>query len=87
MIRRRASSRPAHGTDNQGDRYSVQLVLSCARYQVPWEGAEARLRAAHERLEERAKEGQDLPRSFGIPRAGARLPKIGAKPHKSLSCS
>jgi hypothetical protein len=50
-------------------------VPSCARYQVPWEGAEARLRAAQERLEERAKEGQDLPRSFGMPRAGARLPK------------
>jgi hypothetical protein len=50
-------------------------VPSCARYQVPWEGAEARLRAAQERLEERAKEGQYLPRSFGMPRAGARLPK------------
>ncbi len=50
-------------------------IPSCARYQVPWEGAEARLRAAQERLEERAKEGQHLPRSFGMPRAGARLPE------------
>ncbi len=50
-------------------------IPSCARYGVPWEGAEARLRAAHERLEERAREGQHLPRSFGMPRAGARLPK------------
>ncbi|HYB00567.1 MAG TPA: AAA family ATPase, partial [Ktedonobacteraceae bacterium] len=40
-----------------------------------WEGAEARLRAAHERVIQRANEGQVLPRSMGIPRAGARLPK------------
>src|SRR6266700_1626573 len=50
-------------------------VPSCARYAVPWEGAEARLRVAQERLQERAKEGQHVSRSFGIPRAGARLPK------------
>ncbi len=42
---------------------------------VPWEGAEARLLAAHERVQERAKEGQVMPRSMGIPRAGARLPQ------------
>jgi hypothetical protein len=36
---------------------------------------EARLRAAHERLLQRAKEGQALPRSMGISRAGARLPE------------
>jgi len=41
---------------------------------LPGEGAEARLRAAHERAQQRAKEGQSLPRSMGIPRAGARLP-------------
>ena len=50
-------------------------IPSCARYQRYWEGAEARLQAAHERTKERAKEGQVLPRSMGIPRAGARLPK------------
>src|SRR5258708_38845111 len=48
---------------------------SCARYVVPWEGAEARLRAAHERVQERANEGQVMPRSMGISRAGARLPQ------------
>jgi hypothetical protein len=40
-----------------------------------WEGAELRLRAGMERLYQRAKEGQVLPRSVGIPRAGARLPE------------
>jgi hypothetical protein len=50
------------------------LIPSCARAVIPWEGAEARLRAAHERVQQRAKEGQPLPRSFGIPRAGARRP-------------
>jgi hypothetical protein len=50
-------------------------IPSCARYVVPWEGAEARLQAAHERATQRANEGQVVPRSMGIPRAGARLPK------------
>ncbi|MGZ6367740.1 MAG: AAA family ATPase, partial [Ktedonobacteraceae bacterium] len=50
-------------------------IPSCARYQRYWEGAEARLQAAYERVKERANEGQVLPRSMGIPRAGARLPK------------
>ena len=50
-------------------------IPSCARYAAYWEGAEARLRAAHERVVQRANEGQVLPRSMGIPRAGARLPK------------
>ena len=40
-----------------------------------WEGADLRLRAAVEVLVQRAKEGQTLPRSVGIPRAGARLPQ------------
>jgi hypothetical protein len=40
-----------------------------------WEGADLRLRAAVEVLQQRANEGQALPRSVGIPRAGARLPK------------
>ena len=50
-------------------------IPSCARYVVPWAGAEARLVAAHERAQQRANEGQVLPRSMGIPRAGARLPE------------
>ena len=45
--------------------------------QDTWEGAETRLRAAVEELIQRAKEGQSLPRSVGIPVARARL-------HKSL---
>jgi hypothetical protein len=40
-----------------------------------WEGAELRLRAAMERLYQRAREGQIVPRSVGITRAGARLPQ------------
>ena len=40
-----------------------------------WEGADLRLRAAVEVLQQRANEGQVLPRSVGIPRAGARLPE------------
>jgi len=40
-----------------------------------WEGADLRLRAAVEALQQRAKEGQVLPQSVGIPRAGVRLPK------------
>jgi hypothetical protein len=43
--------------------------------QDSWEGADLRLRAAVEVLQQRAKEGQALPRSVGIPRAGARLPQ------------
>ena len=43
-------------------------IPSCAWYVVPWEGAEARLVAAHERVIQRAKEGQVLPRSMGISR-------------------
>jgi len=42
-------------------------IPSCAQYVVPWEGAEARLKAAHEQVIQRAKEGQVLPRSMGIP--------------------
>ena len=48
-------------------------IPSCARYAAYWEGAEARLLAAHERTIQRANAGQVLPQSFGIPRAGARL--------------
>src|SRR5258708_36754845 len=56
------------------------LIPSCAQYVVPWEGAEARLRAAHERVKERANAGQTLPQSMGIPRARARLPKSRTEP-------
>jgi hypothetical protein len=48
---------------------------SHAQYQRYWESAEARLRAAWEEVYQRAKEGKTLPRSFGIPRARARLPR------------
>ncbi|EFH79902.1 transposase IS605 OrfB [Ktedonobacter racemifer DSM 44963] len=73
----------------QRDLYSAYLaayldpadpIPSCARYQGYWEGAEACLMAAHERAIQRAKEGQTLPRSFGIPRARARLPKSSGEP-------
>ncbi len=68
----------------QRDLYSAFLAAflsadhflpSCARYIVPWEGAEARLRAAHERVIQRANEGQQVPQSFGLARAGARRPQ------------
>src|SRR5260221_1353360 len=80
----------------QRDLYSAFLAAfldpaeplpSCARYVVPWEGAEARLRAAHERVKERAKEGQVLPQSMGIPRAGARLPESRSEPTQEPACS
>jgi hypothetical protein len=51
------------------------LIPSCAQAAIPWEASEARLRAVHERVLKRANEGQALPRSFGIPRAGARRPQ------------
>jgi hypothetical protein len=53
---------------------------SCARYMLPWEGAEARLRAAHERVQERARAGQVVPQSMGISRAGARRPQSPSEP-------
>jgi hypothetical protein len=54
---------------------AADFIPSRARYVVPWEGAEARLRAAHEQVIQRANEGQVMPRSMGAPRAGARLPE------------
>ncbi len=59
---------------------SANDLPSCARYVVPWDGAETRLRAAQERLLQRAKEGQVLPRSMGIPRARARQPQSLSQP-------
>jgi hypothetical protein len=73
----------------QRDLYSAFLVAyldpadpipSCARYVIPWEGAEARLRAVHERVQQRANEGQSLPRSMGISRARARRPGSRSEP-------
>jgi hypothetical protein len=57
-----------------------QLIPSCPQYVIPWEGAEARLRAGHERVIQRANEGQSLPRSMGIPRVGARRPQSLGEP-------
>jgi Putative transposase DNA-binding domain len=59
---------------------SANDLPSCARYMLPWEGAEARLRAAQERLLQRAKEGQVLPRSMGMPRVRARQPQSLSQP-------
>jgi transposase len=68
----------------QRDLYSAFLAAyldppdyhpSSARYHRYWEGAELRLRAALERLSQRANEGQILPRSVGITGARARLPQ------------
>jgi hypothetical protein len=49
-----------------------------------WEGAELRLRAAVEVLQQRANEGQVLPQSVGIPRARAHLLKSLAPNHQEL---
>jgi hypothetical protein len=49
-----------------------------------WEGAELRLRAEMERLQQRANERQPLPRSFGIPKAGARRLEILEHPRQEL---
>jgi len=73
----------------QRDLYSAFLAAyldpdhpdpSHARYQMYWESAEACLQAAWEAVNQRAKEGQLLPRSFGIPKAGARLPGSLSQP-------
>jgi len=56
------------------------LIPSCAQSVILWESAEARLQAAHERVLQRANEGQSLPRSMGVPRAGARRPQSLGEP-------
>jgi hypothetical protein len=56
------------------------LIPSCAQAVIPWEASEARLRAAHERVQQRANEGQSLPRSMGCARAGARRPGSLSEP-------
>jgi hypothetical protein len=73
----------------QRDLYSAFLAAyleapdshpSCAHYAAYWEGAEARLRAAHERVIQRAKAGQVVPQSMGVPRARVRLPQSPGEP-------
>jgi hypothetical protein len=61
-----------------------EIIPSSAQYMLYWESAELRLRAALEVLTQRAKEGQVLPRSVGISRAGARLPKNLANTQQEL---
>ena len=56
------------------------LIPSCAQSVILWESAEARLQAAHARVLQRANEGQSLPRSMGVPRAGARRPQSLGEP-------
>jgi transposase len=60
------------------------LVPSIA--QDSWESAETRLRAALEDVQQRANAGEALPQSFGIPRAGARLPRSLVSDHLELLC-
>jgi hypothetical protein len=55
--------------------------------QQDWEGAEPRLLTAVECLKQRANEGQILPRSMGIPRAGARQSKSLVDPQQERSAS
>jgi transposase len=62
----------------------AEPIPSCAQYVIGWEGAEARLRAAHERAMQRANAGQVLPQSFGIPRARARLLKSRSEATQEL---
>jgi len=49
-----------------------------------WEGAELRLRAAMESLQQRANAGESFPQSMGIPRAGARRLKSLGSPQQEL---
>src|SRR5260370_12657459 len=77
----------------QRDLYSAFLAAyleppdylpSSARYHRYWEGADLRLRAALERLLQRAKEGQGLPRTIGVPLPVARLPNSLASNRQRL---
>ena len=60
------------------------LLPSCAQYVVPWEGAEARLRAAHERVHQRANEGHIVPRTLAVPEPERVCPEVEANLHQSL---
>lgn len=77
----------------QRDLYSAFLAAyldppdhlpSSAQYGVYWESAEARLQAALEVIHQRAKEGQVMPRSVGIPCARVRLPQSLAAARQGL---
>jgi hypothetical protein len=79
----------------QRDLYSAFLAAhldladpfpSCARYQEYWEGREPGLQAAYEQACQRASVGQPLPRSFGIPGVGARLPKSPSQATQEPVC-
>ena len=50
-----------------------------------WEGAELRLRAAMEAIQQRANEGQSVPRSMDIPRARARRPESLGNPQQEFA--
>jgi hypothetical protein len=78
----------------QRDLYSAFLLASLEGQEpIPsisrhvWEGAETRLQAEMERLQQRANEGHHLPRSVGIPRAGARRLESLEYPRQELLLS
>ncbi len=88
----------ACGISAQRDLYSAFLAAyldpadlhpSCAqpRYAAGWEGREPGLRAAYEQAIQRASAGQRVPRSFGIPGDGARLPKSPGQATQEPACS
>jgi hypothetical protein len=81
----------------QRDLYAAFLLAYLEPQHTPpsvtqhvWEGAEPRLRAVMEDLQQRANEGQPLPRSMGVvarrasgaARAGARRLESPAYPHQ-----
>ncbi len=75
----------------QRDLYSAFLAVHLdLRTLVPsiaqdiWESAETRLRAAMEDVIQRARAGEALPQSMGIPRARARLPRSLEGDHQEL---
>ena len=77
----------AGSTASRTNAMIAELSPSCAHYAAYWEGAEARLRAAHERTIQRANEGQVCPEAW-VSRMPERVcPKVGAKPHKSCCSS
>jgi hypothetical protein len=61
--------------------HNETTIPSCAQYSVYWEGLESVLRAAHECLIQRAREGQVLPQSMGVPRTRAR--RLESSPERS----
>ena len=83
------------GVSAQRDLYAAFLAAyldpgdvlpSCARYHAYWEGREPGLRSAYEQVIQRASAGQYVPRSFGIPGVGARLPKSPCQATQELAC-